>query len=123
MELYLSFPNDAILDGVAPPEGFLEDQLETTISRSVQPVPTDPIEQAAAEEAAPVGRPQEEPSTSQTPSKEPTGRVGSPIWFPGWREVLHPSRPVTAARQVPPTPQESKQRPHSQSSGGRKTWH
>ena len=55
MEPYISFPNDAILDGVAPPEGFWEDQPETTISRSAQPAPTEPppIEQAAAEEATP----------------------------------------------------------------------
>ena len=25
----------------------------------------------------------------------------SPIWFPGWREVLHPSKPVAAAGQAP----------------------
>ena len=42
MELYIFFLNDAILDGVAPPEGFWEDQLETTISGSAQPAPTDP---------------------------------------------------------------------------------
>ena len=39
---YISFPDDAILDSVAPPEGFWEDQLETTISGSAQPAPTDP---------------------------------------------------------------------------------
>ena len=33
---YVSFPIDAVLDSVAPPEGFQEDQPETTISRSAQ---------------------------------------------------------------------------------------
>ena len=42
MEPYISFPDDAILDGVAPPERFQEDQLETTISGTAQPAPTDP---------------------------------------------------------------------------------
>ena len=46
----------------------------------------------------------EGPSTSQTPSEGPTRREHLPIWFPGWREVLHPSRPVTATGQVPPIP-------------------
>ena len=116
MEPYISFPDGTALCGVASLEGFLEDQLETTISGSAQSSSVNtpieeaameeaaPIEDAATEEAAPVGRPQEEPSTSQTPSEESTRRVGSPFQFPGWREVLHPSRLVTAAGQAPPIP-------------------
>ena len=34
MEPYISFPDDAILNGVTPPDGFWEDQLEPTISGS-----------------------------------------------------------------------------------------
>ena len=135
MEFYVSFPNDAILSSVALPEGFLEDQPETTISGSTQPASADspieeaameeatPVEEAAAEEASPIGRPQEEPNTSQTPSREPTRRESSPIWFPGWREVLHLSWPVTAARQAPLIPQESRWRPHSKSSWERRAHH
>ena len=37
--------------------------------------------------------------------------------FPGWKKVLHPSRPVVAARQVPLLLRSPKQRPCSQSSG------
>ena len=56
MEPYVSFFNDAILDGVAPPEGFLKDQSEETISESAQLASTNPpIEEAAAEETAPIG--------------------------------------------------------------------
>ena len=105
MESYVSFPNDAILSGVALPEGFLEDQPETTTSRNAQPTSADTqVEEAATEEAAPIGRPQEKPTTSQTPSREPTLRENSPIWFPGWSEVLHPFQPVTAAGQAPLIP-------------------
>ena len=132
MKCYISFPDDAILGGVALLEGFLKDQLDTIISGSAQPASANPpIEQVAArevtlakeaavEEAASIGRPQEGPSTSQTPSGEPTRRESLPIQFPMWKEVLHPSRPVTATWQVPPLSQESRQRPHSKSSGGRR---
>ena len=42
MKLYVSFFDDAILDGVAPPEGFLNDQSEETIPESAQPASTNP---------------------------------------------------------------------------------
>ena len=132
MKCYVSFPNDAIFDGVALLEGSLTDQPETTTSGSTQPASTDyPIKEVAAEEvtlaeeaavkeASPIGRPPEGPSTSQTPSEGPTRREHSPIQFPGWRELLHPSRLVTAIGQVPLYPHESRLRPHSKSSGGRR---
>ena len=44
----------------------------------------------------------------------------SPTWFPRWREVLHPSRPVTTPRQAHLVSHESRWRSHSQSSGGRR---
>ena len=112
------------LEQCSPTGRIPEDQPETTISGNTLPASAKPsIEEAATEEAAPIGRPQEEPSTSQTPSEEPTRRVRSPIQFPGWREVLHPSRLVTAAGQTPPIPQESRLRPHSWGSGGRRAQH
>ena len=55
--------------------------------------------------------------------KNPTKREQPPNRFPGWREVLHPSRPVVAAGQIPPISQGSKQRPLSQSSGKRMVQH
>ena len=85
-----------------------------------------PIEKAAVkaaeEEASPIGRPQEGLSTSQTLTKEQTRREHSPNWFPGWREVLHPSRLGTTAGQVPLISWGSKWRPHSKSSGERMVW-
>ena len=135
MKCYISFPDNVIFSSVALPEGSLTDQPETTIPRSTQPASTNsPIEEVAAEEvtlaekaiteeAAPIGRPLEGPSTSQILREGPTRREHLPIWFPGWREVLHPSRPVTATRQVPPIPQQSRQRPCSKSFGGRRAQH
>ena len=124
IEPYISFPDDTILGGVAPPEGFLEDQPETTMSGSVQPASAKPpVEGAAAEEATPIWRPLEEPSTSETLSEEQTRGVMFPTQFPGWREVLHPSSLVTAAGQTPPIPHESRQMPCSWSSGERKAQH
>ena len=55
MEPYISFCNDTVLSGVAPQEGFLEDQPETTTSGSTQPASADAlIEEAAMEEATPI---------------------------------------------------------------------
>ena len=86
--------------------------------------PPSPIEEAATEETAPIGGPLEEPSTPQTPCEEQTTRVeASSIQFLGWREVLHPSRQVTTSRQAPLVSNELRQRPHSQSLGGRKAQH
>ena len=56
MELYVSFFDDTILDGVAPPEGFLKDWAQITVPGSAQLASTDaPIKEAAIEEAAPIG--------------------------------------------------------------------
>ena len=130
MKCYVSFPIDAVFGSMALP-----DQPETTAPGSNQPAPTNsPVKEVAAEEitlaekvateeVAPIGRPMEGPSTSQTLSKGPARREHSPIQFPGWREVLHPSRPVTAAWQVPLIPHDSRWRPHSKSSGGGRAWH
>ena len=68
MEPYVSFFVNVVLDGVAPPEGFLKDQFEGGIPES------------ATEETAPIEGPQEEWSTPQAPCKEQTTRVEtSPI--------------------------------------------
>ena len=84
-------------------------------------LPNFPIEGPTAEETAPVGGSLEEPSTPQTLFEEQTTRVeASPIWFPGWRKVLHPSRLITTTGQAPPVSHESRWRPHNQSSGRKK---
>ena len=92
-------PDDAVFGGMALPDESLTTQSEKTAPESAQPASTDsPIEKAAVK----VARPPEGPSTSQTMNKEPTRRECSSNQFPGWRKVLHPSRLITAARQIPP---------------------
>ena len=124
MKGYVSFPNDAIFGSMALPDESLTTQLEKTVPQSAQPASTNsPVEKAAVkvakEEAAPIARPLEGPTTSQTPNEKPTRREHPPNQFPGWREVLHPSRLVTATRQIPLVSQSSKWRSHSKSSGER----
>ena len=56
MEPYVSFPNDAVLDSVAPPEGFLMDQPKETVPESASLAsPNSPIEEATMEETTLVG--------------------------------------------------------------------
>ena len=56
MEPCVCFPDDAILDGVAPPEGFLMDQPEETVPESaLLASPNFPTEEAAMEVTALVG--------------------------------------------------------------------
>ena len=83
MECYVSFPNDALFSSMVLPEESLTTQLEKTVPKSAQPASTNsPIEEAAVkvaeEEAVPIARPLEEPSTSQTPNEESTRREHSP---------------------------------------------
>ena len=40
-------------------------------------------------------------------TKEPTKKEQPPNQFPGWREVLHLSRLVTVAKQIPPISREA----------------
>ena len=91
MKCYVSFHDNAMFGSMALPEGSLTDQPEATASRSAQPASTNSaIEEVAAEEvtlageaateeAAPIGRPLEGPSTSQTQSEGPTRREHLPI--------------------------------------------
>ena len=128
MECYISFPINAVSGGMALPEESLTTQLEKGAPKSTQPASTNsPIEEAAMKvaekEAAPTARPPEEPSTSQTPNEKSTRMEHSPNRFPQWREVIHPSRLVTATRQIPSISQSSKQRPRSKSSRERMAQH
>ena len=108
MKHYISFPDKAVFSGMALPEGSLTTQPEETTPKNAQPVyvdsPTEEIAMKAIEE-------------EQTRKKQP------PSWFPGWREVLHPSWLVIATGQIPPMSQGSRQRPHSRSSGQRIVQH
>ena len=87
MKHYVSFPDETIFSGVALPEGPLITQSEETDPKNAQPAYADP----PAEEAA-VKVTEEEPTRREQPQNQ----------FPGWKEVLHPSRSVIATRQIPP---------------------
>ena len=82
MKCNISFPDEAIFSVVALLEEPLTTQSEEATPKSAQPMQTDsPVGEAAAKI-----------------TKEPTKKKQPPNWFPGWREVLHPSRQVVAAR-------------------------
>ena len=94
MEQYISFPDDTVLDVVAPPEGFLKDWTGVTVPRNAQsafthvPTKEKPVEKAVPtevvlEEAAPIGGPLEEPTTPQVLCEEWTKVEASPNQFPG----------------------------------------
>ena len=102
MKCYVSFPDKAIFSGMALQEGSLTMQSKETTPKNAQPV----YFHSPAEEVA-----------MKATEKEPTRREQPPNQFPGWREVLHPSRLVITAGQIPPISRGSKQRPHSRSSG------
>ena len=96
MKHYVSFPDEAIFSGMALPEESLTTQSEEAAPKSTKPVHTDsPVEDTAA----------------KITKEEPTKREQPPNQFPGWKEVLHPSRLVIATRQIPPISQGSKRRP------------
>ena len=58
MEQYVSFSDDTVLDGMAPPEGFFEDRAKITIPGESPPIFTNvPIEGVAMEEVAPLRGP------------------------------------------------------------------
>ena len=84
MEPYVSFFDDTVLGGVAPQEGFLKDQSETSIPESAQLASTDlPIEEAAVEEAAPLeasGGTGYSPDTMQGMNHEGRGLPNSVSW-------------------------------------------
>ena len=84
MEWYISFSDDTILDGVALPEGFLEDWTQLTNSRDVPSTFTDvPTQEVTMEKAAPIRGPLEELTTPQALHEEWT-KVEAPLnHFPG----------------------------------------
>ena len=103
MRCFVSFSDEDVFSGVA----LLEES------------PTTP-----PKEATPVGT---QPTLADSPIKEITVDITMEITaekkplnqFPGWEKVLHPSRPVVAARQITPLSRDPKQRLCSQSLGER----
>ena len=86
MKCYISFPDEAVFSGMALPEESLTTQPEEATPKSVQPMQTN----------SPVGE------VAMKITHEPTKKEQPPNLFPGWREVLHPSRLVVATGQIPP---------------------
>ena len=80
------------------------------------------------EEATPKGT---QPTLADPPVKEATVDIAmestaekKPLnQFPGWEKVLHPSRPIVAARQIPPLLRGLKPRSCNWSLGERLVWH
>ena len=106
MKCYLSFSDEDVFKGVA-----LEEETPITPPEEVTPQST-------------------QPTLASTPMKkaikdmpmEPAAEKRPPNQFPGWKKVLHPSRPIVTAEEAPPLLRGMKQRPHSQSSGGGLVW-
>ena len=97
MKCYLSFSDEDVFKGIGLPE---EAPQEVT-PQSAQPLPA--------------GTPVKEATMDTT--MEPAAEKRPPNQFPGWEKVLHPSRPISAAGQIPPLSRGPRQRPHSQSLG------
>ena len=86
MKSYISFTDEDIFDGMALLEESPITQPKEATPKSAQPTQANPsIKEAIAEV-----------------TKGPTREKKSPNWFPGWEEVLHPSRLVVATGQIPP---------------------
>ena len=86
MKCYISFTDEDIFNGMAVLEESLVTQPKEATPKSAQPTQANsPVKEAIAEV-----------------TKEPTREEKPTNQFPGWEEVLHPSRPVVAAGQMPP---------------------
>ena len=125
MEPYVSLPNDTYLGQCSPTGRILggpagDNHFQECPASFCQPFPLMRLPQKMQPLLGGLWR-NPVPSRPQVRSK--TRRVGSTTQFPGEREVLHPSRPVTATGLAPPIPHELRWRPCSQSSGGRRAQH
>ena len=101
MECYLSFSNEDMFKGIAPPEETSVIPPEEVTPQCAQPTPD--------------GAPMKEAVVDTT--VEPAAEKRPPNKFPDWEKVLHPSRPVVATGQIPPLSRGLRQRPHSWSTG------
>ena len=136
MEPYVTFYDDATLDGAVVQGRSPEDQTSPTNVSTEEAAPKqEPNEERDAtevttKEVAPAGEPIEGPTILATTISKSAEELVTPEVqheekgevlhsdFPSWMKVLHPPQPVTAARQTPPTHGESRWRHHSQSVGG-----
>ena len=86
MKCYISFSDEDVFNGVTLPEETPVITPKETTTKSAPPTLANP--------------PVKEATMDMT--MEPAVEKRPPNKFPGWEKVLHPSRPVVAARQVPP---------------------
>ena len=85
MKCYVSFTDEDVSSGVALPEESPITQPKEATPKDVQPaLANSPVKEASADV-----------------TMEPTREKKPLNLFPGWEKVLHPSRPVVAARQIP----------------------
>ena len=86
MKCYISFSYEDVFNGIALPEETPVITPKEATTESTLPMPADP----------PVKK-----ATVDT-TLEPTVEKRPPNKFLGWEKVLHPTRPIVAARQIPP---------------------
>ena len=103
MKWYVYYTDEDVFSGMALPE-------ESPVTQPKEPTP-------GSAQLIQADSPAKEAIVEVT--KGPTRERKPPNWFPGWEKVLHPSRPVAAAGQVPSLLGSPMQRPCSQSSGER----
>ena len=84
--------------------------------------PINPPKEATPESAQPTlaNTPVKEATIDMT--MEPAAEKRPLNKFPGWEKVLHPSRPIVTARQIPPSLRGLRWRPHSWSLGEGLVW-
>ena len=91
MRCYLSFLDEEVFKGM---------DLQEEMSAK----PTEKADPQSAR-TTPVSTPEEEATVGT--AKESIAEKRPPIKFLGWEKVLHPSQPMVAARQIPPSVERS----------------
>ena len=86
MKCYVSFTDENVFSGIALPE-------ESPITQTKEATPK-------GAQSAQANSPVKEATMDVT--MEPTKEKKPPNWFPGWEKVLHSSRLVFAAGEIPP---------------------
>ena len=101
MKCYLSFSDEDVFKGVALPKEAPIIPSEEATPGGTQPTPADtPVKEAAVDI-----------------TMEPDAEKRPPDKFPGWEKVLHPSRPIVTAGEIPPLSKGPRWRPCSQGLG------
>ena len=86
LKCYVSFSDEDVFSGMALPEEPSIIQSKEAAPESAQPTQTNsPVKEAATKV-----------------TKEPTKKEKPPNQFPGWKEVIHPSRSIVSTGKIPP---------------------